>query len=72
MKILRITVKKDKDGNATYRVQGRDDAGNPLDTTVTVLPGGDAAVVVQQALQSLAVVATEVTEEEDYNAKSSK
>jgi len=69
MQLLKISVKPLPYGKTSIRLQGRDDAGNILDSWVTANPGADIAVVIQDAVASLETVATSVTEEEDFNIR---
>lgn len=72
MRILKITVRPEKNGSITYRLEGRDDSGNRVSTFATCPPGHNLKSAMQDSIHSLQVVAAEITEEESFSQKKSK
>lgn len=72
MGILRIEVKPLGNGTTQLTLRGRDDAGHILVSTVMSPPNVTLASTVTVALRKMSAVASEVTEEEDFDDKIAK
>lgn len=70
MQVLRIQVKPLQNGRFSIRVQARDDAGHILDSWVESPNNSSVGEVVADAIKSLQMLASEYTEEEQFNEKS--
>jgi hypothetical protein len=69
MLILRVSVKPQHNGKVSIRIQGRDDAGHIFDNLVSARSAAEVAQVIEDAQKSMAVVASEITEEEKFDDK---
>lgn len=72
MQILKAQVKPGPNGSSTVTVWARDDAGHLLESHATSLSSSDVVRVTEEVIRSLAVLAGEITEEEDFEDDKNK
>jgi hypothetical protein len=72
MNLLRVSVKPEKNGTVTVRLQARDDTGRYIEKWASSPNSASVPAVIQATLRDLQVAAAESTEEEGYEEKLKK